>query len=164
MSRYPSAYGHTPTYKSVGNSYPSALSSTLGSSVMDSSSSMRDMEREMGAMKREMDRDFGAMSHRTTSGLGSDPLLKYSSSSPLGLSSSGSRSENSSTYQSKSYSSSSSQVDGGVPHHSSHSDSVYRSTRTGPSNIPHTSYSHSSSSFDSDRPYRNNASSFSYNI
>merc|ERR1712107_34345 len=111
------------------------------------------MEREMGAMKREMDRDFGAMSHRTTSGLGSDPLLKYSSSSPLGLSSSGSRSENSSTYQSKSYSSSSSQVDGGVPHHSSHSDSVYRSTRTGPSNIPHTSYSHSSSSFDSDRPY-----------
>ena len=64
MSRYPSAYGHTPTYKSVGNSYPFALSSTLGSSVMDSSSSMRDMEREMGAMKREMDRDFGAMSVR----------------------------------------------------------------------------------------------------
>ena len=66
MSRYPSAYGHTPTYKSVGSSYPSALSSssTLGSSVMDSSSSMRDMEREMGAMKREMDRDFGAMSVR----------------------------------------------------------------------------------------------------
>merc|ERR1712107_350869 len=121
------------------------------------------MEREMGAMKREMDRDFGAMSHRTTSGLVSDPLLKYSSSSPLGLSSSGSRSENSSTYQSKSYSSSSSQVDGGVPHHSSHSDSVYRSTRTGPSNIPHTSYSHSSSSFDSDNRW-NNASSFSYNI
>merc|ERR1712213_214124 len=113
-------------------------------------------------MKREMDRDFGAMSR--TNGLGSDPLMKYSS--PLGLSSSGSggRSESSASYQSKSYSSSSSQVDGGVPHHSSHSDSVYRSTRTGPSNIPHTSYSHSSSSFDSDRPYRNNVSSFSYNI
>jgi len=65
MSRYPSAYGHTPSYKSVGSGYPSALSS--GSSVLDSSSSssssrMRnmemDMDREMGAMRREMDRDF----------------------------------------------------------------------------------------------------------
>ena len=56
MSRYPSAYGHTPSYKSVGglSSYPSALSS--------SSSLTRDMDREMGAMKREMDRDFGVVS------------------------------------------------------------------------------------------------------
>ena len=58
MSRYPSAYGHTPSYKSasLGSSYPSAL----GSSVMDSGSGLsRDMDREMAAMKREMDRDFG---------------------------------------------------------------------------------------------------------
>merc|ERR1711872_589720 len=92
------------------------------------------MDREMGAMRREMDRDFTT---GTRSSLATDPLMKYSSSSS---------------------------VDGGLPHYSSSSDSVYKSTRTGPSNVPHTSYSHSSSSFDSDRPYRNNVSSFSYNI
>ena len=61
MSRYPSAYGHTPTYKSVGglSSYPSALSSSS-----TTSSSVREMDREMGAMKREMDRDFGVMTVR----------------------------------------------------------------------------------------------------
>ena len=36
--------------------------------------------------------------------------------------------------------------------------------RMGPGNIPHPSYSHNTASFDSDRPYRNNVSSFSYNI
>ena len=61
MSRYPSAYGHTPSYKSAslssGSSYPSALGS---GSVLDSGASLsRDMDREMAAMKREMDRDFG---------------------------------------------------------------------------------------------------------
>merc|ERR1712130_879511 len=103
----------------------------------------------MGAMRREMDRDFTT---GTRSSLATDPLMKYSSSSmisPLGGAANKSESS-SSSYQSKSYSSS--------------SDSVSRSTRTGPSNIPHTSYSHTSSSFDSDRPYRNNVSSFSYNI
>merc|ERR1712241_443253 len=65
MSRYPSAYGHTPSYKSVGgltgSSYPTALGSSLGSSTSSSltSSLTRDMDREMGAMRREMDRDFG---------------------------------------------------------------------------------------------------------
>merc|ERR1711988_113267 len=153
MSRYPSAYGHTPTYKSVGglSSYPSALSSSS-----TSSSSLREMDREMGAMKRGMDRDFGVMTTGTS--LGHAPLSKYSS----GLA--GRTGETSTSYQSKSYSSTSSSVGGGVPHHSSTSDSVSRSTRTGPGNIPHTSYSHTSSSFDSDRPYRNNVSSFSYNI
>merc|ERR1711976_403295 len=116
----------------------------------------------MGAMRREMDRDFTT---GTRSSLATDPLMKYSSSSmvsPLGGASN--KSESSSSYQSKSYSASSSSVDGGLHHYSSSSDSVYKSTRTGPSNVPHTSYSHSSSSFDSDRPYRNNVSSFSYNI
>ena len=144
MSRYPSAYGHTPSYKSVGSGYPSALSS---SSVLDTSSSMRDMEREMGAMKREMDRDFGMMSSSARTGLSGASSL----SSPLTQSSS----SNSSSYQSsKSYSSTSSSNEGGRPHYSSQSDSVYKSTRTGPGNIPHTSYSHNSSSYDSDRPYR----------
>merc|ERR1712198_791542 len=140
MSRYPSAYGHTPSYKSVGSGYPSALSS--GSSVLDSSSSssssrMRnmemDMDREIGAMRREMDRDFTA---GTRSSLATDPLMKYSSSSmvsPLGGASN--KSESSSSYQSKSYSASSSSVDGGLPHYSSSSDSVYKSTRTGEAGV-----------------------------
>lgn len=56
MSRYPSAYGYTPSYKTVGSSsYPSALDTGLPSS----SGLSRDLDREMGAMKREMDREFG---------------------------------------------------------------------------------------------------------
>ena len=58
MSRYPSAYGYTPSYKTVGgssSSYPSALDTGLPSSTGLS----RDLDREMGAMKREMDREFG---------------------------------------------------------------------------------------------------------
>ena len=88
------------------------------------------------------------------------------SHSPLGSVSRTGGTERSSSYQSQSqsYSSSSSNTGGGVPHHTSQSDSVYRSTRTGPGNIPHTSYSHTSASTDSERPYRNNVSSFSYNI
>merc|ERR1712055_849779 len=46
----------------------------------------------------------------------------------------------------------------------SYHDSTQRTTRTGDSGIPHTSYSHNSSSFDSDRPYGNRVSNFSYNI
>merc|ERR1719411_1363320 len=154
MSRYPSAYGHTPSYKSVGgqggSSYPSALGSSLGSSSLT-----RDMDREMGAMRREMDKDLGGV-------LSTGSSLSYS---PLGSSSRSGGETSCSSYQSKSYSStSSSSLGGGVPHHSSQSDSVYRSTRTGPGNIPHTSYSHTSASTDSERPYRNNVSSFSYNI
>merc|ERR1712183_38688 len=124
MSRYPSAYGHTPSYKSVGglgssssSSYPSALGSSLGSSTA-SSSLTRDMDREMGAMRREMDKDLGGV-------LSTGSSLSYS---PLG-STSRSGGETSSSYQSKSYSSTSSSLGGGVPHHSSQSDSVYRSTR-----------------------------------
>merc|ERR1712176_223664 len=158
MSRYPSAHGHTPSYKSLGSGAGSSYPSALGSSVLDSGSSLgRDMDREMAAMKREMDRDFGTT---RSSGLGSSSMvdpLKYSSTS-LGLSLPLSRREENSS------SSSSSAVDGGRPHHSSHTDSVSRTTRTGAAGIPHTSYSHNTSSFDSDRPYRNNVSSFSYNI
>ena len=62
--------------------------------------------------------------------------MKYSSSSmvsPLGGASN--KSESSSSYQSKSYSASSSSVDGGLPHYSSSSDSVYKSTRTGEARV-----------------------------
>ena len=70
-----------------------------------------------------------------SSGLGSASLtdpLKYSSTAGLGLSSPLSKREensSSSSVQTKSYSSSSSAVDGGRPHHSSHTDSVSRTTR-----------------------------------
>ena len=59
-----------------------------------------------------------------------DPL-KYSSTSLSSLSSPLARREegSSSSYQTKSYSSSSTTGDGGRPHHSSHSDSVSRTTR-----------------------------------
>merc|ERR1712126_700037 len=69
-------------------------------------------------------------------------------------------SSSSSTYKAENYSS----VNGGVPKRESHHDSTYRSTRVGDSGIPHTSYSHSSSSYNSDRPGGSYAISHSYNI
>ena len=61
MSRYPSAHGHTPSYKSVGGLTGSSYPSALGSSGVSLTS---DLDREMGAMRRELDRGLG-------SGLGS---------------------------------------------------------------------------------------------
>merc|ERR1739838_502515 len=43
-------------------------------------------------------------------------------------------------------------------------DSTYRSTATGASGIPHTSYAHTSSGYSSENPYKNKVSSYSYNI
>merc|ERR1712008_292202 len=105
-----------------------------------------------------IDREVSSLS----SSLSTDPLLKYNS--PLATTGSGRAAE--SSYQAKSYSSSTTQSsgDGGRPHMSSHSDSTHKSTRSGSSGIPHTSYSHNTSSFDTDRPYKNNVSSYSYNI
>merc|ERR1712142_583504 len=147
MSRYPSAYGHTPGYRSMTAStpnYPSALDRGM------------DLSSGLGG------RTSSSLMDSSLSSLASDPLMRHSTA----LSPSGSSRSAESSYQSKSYSSSTvqSSSDGGRPHHSSLSDSTYKSTRTGASGIPHTSYSHTSSSFDSDRPYRNNVSSFSYNI
>ena len=39
-----------------------------------------------------------------------------------------------------------------------------RSTATGPSGIPHSSYAHSSQNYNSDNPYGNRTSNYSYNI
>merc|ERR1712119_11382 len=92
--------------------------------------------------------------------------LKFSSLSSRGrspLTTSG-HSGSSSTYKAEKYSSSVSSSNGGLPHRESHHDSTYRSSRVGDSGIPHTSYGHSSSSYDSDRPYKNAVSNFSYNI
>merc|ERR1711937_153391 len=155
MSRYPSAHGHTPSYRSLSGmsstspTYPSALGardSDFGTGLGRSGLS------GLSGLSSDIDREFSSL----TSSLKSDPLLKYGSG-PSGSSTS---------YQASSYSSkqTSSSTDGGVPHVKTSHDSTYKSTRTGDSGIPHSSYSHSSSSFDSDRPYGNRHSNFSYNI
>merc|ERR1712004_650236 len=88
--------------------------------------------------------------------------LSTSMRSPLNTTT---HSGSSSSYKTEKYSSSSvSSANGSLPHRESHHDSTYRSTRVGDSGIPHTSYAHTTSSFDSDRPYKNAVSNFSYNI
>merc|ERR1712012_1294564 len=184
MSRYPSAYGHTPTYRSVASTvYPSALGrdpldvpaslSGLGARSTLDREFDRSFERDFSS-RREFEKDFSRLDSdlNFSSGLGARSTLsdlehdlKFSSlasraRSPLSASHSGS----SSTYKAEKYSSSTSSTNGGLPHRESHHDSTYRSTRVGDSGIPHTSYGHSSSSYDSDRPYKNAVSNFSYNI
>merc|ERR1712213_271175 len=184
MSRYPSAYGHTPTYRSVASTvYPSALGrdpldvpaslSGLGARSTLDREFDRSFERDFSS-RREFEKDFSRLDSglNFSSGLGARSALsdlehdlKFSSlasraRSPLSTSHSGS----SSTYKAEKYSSSTSSTNGGLPHRESHHDSTYRSTRVGDSGIPHTSYGHSSSSYDSDRPYKNAVSNFSYNI
>merc|ERR1712080_10959 len=133
-SNYPSAHGHTPSYRSAASAvYPSALGtdagfSGLGSSSIRSTAGLSDTERDMA-------RHLSSTSSLSTS---RSPLAGSSGSS--------------STYKTEKYSSNVSSVNGGLPHRESHHDSTYRSTRVGDSGIPHTSYAHSSSSYDSDRP------------
>merc|ERR1712156_874846 len=135
MSRfsYPSAHGHTPSYRSAASTvYPSALGSDTGSfsSSLSSRSTLSDLDRDMA--------------RHVTSSIRS-PLNTTTNSG-----------SSSSSYKTEKYSSSSvSSANGGLPHRESHHDSTYRSTRVGDSGIPHTSYAHTSSSFDSDRPYKN---------
>ena len=150
-------------------------------------SSRREFEKDFS--RREFEKDFSRLDSdlNFSSGLGARSALsdlehdlKFSSlasraRTPLSTSHSGS----SSTYKAEKYSSSTSSTNGGLPHRflvlafphpyclssrESHHDSTYRSTRVGDSGIPHTSYGHSSSSYDSDRPYKNAVSNFSYNI
>jgi len=158
MSRYPSAYGHTPSYRSVGGlpsstpSYPSALNRDLPSA----STLSRDLDREFASVGSTLDRHgLGGLGSSLSTSLSHDPL-------------SGRTSGTSSSVKSTSYSSktSSSTADGrgGIPHRETNYDSTYKSVNTGDSGIPHTSYAHNSSSFSTDNPYKNNVSSFSYNI
>merc|ERR1712156_659706 len=141
-SSYPSAHGHTPSYRSAASTvYPSALGSDTGSfsSGLSSRSALSDLDRDI---TRHVNSSMRSPINTTT----------HSGSS-------------SSSYKTEKYSSSSvSSANGGLPHRESHHDSTYRSTRVGDSGIPHTSYAHTSSSFDSDRPYKNAVSNFSYNI
>merc|ERR1712004_343312 len=131
-SSYPSAHGHTPSYRSAASTvYPSALGSDTGSfsSGLSSRSTLSDLDRDMA---RHVNSSIRSPINTTT------------------------HSGSSSSYKTEKYSSSSvSSTNGGLPHRESHHDSTYRSTRVGDSGIPHTSYAHTSSSFDSDRPYKN---------
>merc|ERR1712029_1109048 len=140
-SSYPSAHGHTPSYRSAASTvYPSALGSDTGSfsSGLSSRSSLSDLDRDLA---RHVNSSMRSPLNSTT------------------------HSGSSSSYKTEKYSSSSvSSANGGLPHRESHHDSTYRSTRVGDSGIPHTSYAHTTSSFDSDRPYKNAVSNFSYNI
>merc|ERR1712038_400445 len=140
-SSYPSAHGHTPSYRSAASTvYPSALGSDTGSfsSGLSSRSTLSDLDRDMARH------------------------VNSSMRSPLNTTT---HSGSSSSYKTEKYSSSSvSSANGGLPHRESHHDSTYKSTRVGDSGIPHTSYAHTTSSFDSDRPYKNAVSNFSYNI
>jgi len=148
-SRYPSAYGHTPSYRSysgtstglVGSGYPSALGA--------GSSSTADR------LLRDMDFDSSLSSRRAFD----SSIADYGTGLPSTTgSSSASKKVASSSY---SYSSTS---DGGRPVVESSSDYTMRSSHTGPSGIPHTSYATSSNSYSSDNPYKNRSHNFSYNI
>merc|ERR1712168_234126 len=90
----------------------------------------------------------------------SDPLVKYDLFDPYAKTTSHS-SMKSSSYRSEEVMSS---ANGGVPHRTAYTESSSRTTNIGNSGIPHSSYSHSTSSYDSDRPYGNRVSSYSYHI
>merc|ERR1711973_434797 len=122
-SSYPSAHGHTPSYRSAASTvYPSALGSDTGSfsSGLSSRSTLSDLDRDLARH------------------------VNSSMRSPLNTTT---HSGASSSYKTEKYSSSSvSSANGGLPHRESHHDSTYRSTRVGDSGIPHTSYAHTTSS------------------
>jgi len=148
-SRYPSAYGHTPSYRSynagstglVGSGYPSALGTTTSSTA--------------DRLLKDFDNDKFFDSSLSSS----RAFDKYD----VGMPSTTGGSSASKKVASSSYSYSSTS-DGGRPVVESSSDYTMRSTATGASGIPHTSYATSSSSYSSDNPYKNRSHNFSYNI
>ncbi len=162
-SRYPSAYGHTPSYRSYvkgGNSLDMDYPSALGSRGIGSSS--------VGGLGSS---GLGGGVGLSSSGLGrSSALADFDLNMPLssggvGGGMGGSSSSAASRQMQQSYSSySSSATDGGRPVVEYSKDSTYRATNVGNSGIPHTSYAHSSQSYSSEDPYRNRSSNYSYNI
>merc|ERR1712038_728178 len=150
-SRYPSAYGHTPSYRSYNS-----LGSSSTSYDLPSSSYKSDLAREL------------ARDHKTTS-FADDKFFSdvdRTFDTPLMTSSTAGGSGSSSSKKVSSYSSSysSSSGTGSRPVVEYSTDSSYKSSSTGASGIPHSSYAHTSSSYSSDNPYKNRVSSYSYNI
>merc|ERR1719400_311816 len=131
-SRYPSAYGHTPSYRSVSN-LPSTTYESPSSSF--TSGLGRDMARDL---KFDIDRELKSFDTPLTTSSGG---------------SSSSASKQVSSYSASSYSSSA--TDGKRPVVESSYDSTYRSSQTGPSGVPHSSYAHSSANYSSENPYKN---------
>ena len=173
-SRYPSAYGHTPSYRSytsggmssvpIDSAYPSALGGTSSSSFGSSGlGSGLGSGLTTGLPGRSDVFGSTAFSGGRSSALDSFDMgmnMMPSSSSSFGNSGSNSRVASKTTVSS--YSSSS--TDGGRPKVEYSTDNTFRSTQTGNSGIPQTSYAHSSSSYNSEDPYRNRVSNYSYNI
>merc|ERR1712121_358052 len=117
-SRSPSAYGHTPSYRSVNalpsDPYPSALGASAPASSSFTSGLGRDMARDI---KFDIDRELKAF----------DAPLSTGSLGGSGLTGSGSSSaQKGSSYQS------SSATDGKRPVVESSYDSTYRAQQTGP--------------------------------
>lgn len=150
-SRYPSAYGHTPSYRSYNrmDSVGSGLGGSGYPSAMGATSSLTSADKIMADMKS--DKFFSDTGLSSTFG---------SSLTPTGSGSSSSKKVSSSAYSS-SYSSAS---DGGRPKVEYSSDATHRSQATGSSGIPHTSYSHTSAGYSSENPYKNRVNSYSYNV
>merc|ERR1712080_623213 len=98
-SSYPSAHGHTPSYRSAASTvYPSALGTDAGfSSGLGSSSSIRSTA-GLSDMERDMARNLSSTSSLSTT---RSPLAGSSGSS--------------STYKTEKYSSSVSSSNGGLP-------------------------------------------------
>merc|ERR1712107_98041 len=159
-SSYPSAHGHTPSYRSAASTvYPSALGSDKLWPQAEKDSHTTFHFPQTGSFSS------GLSSRSALSDLDRDITRHVNSSIRSPLNTTTHSGSSSSSYKTEKYSSSSvSSTNGGLPHRESHRDSTYRSTRVGDSGIPHTSYAHTSSSFDSDRPYKNAVSNFSYNI
>merc|ERR1711962_35457 len=105
-SSYPSAHGHTPSYRSAASTvYPSALGSDTGSFTS------------------------GLSSRSTLSSLDRDLARHVNSSMRSPLNTTTNSGSSSSSYKTEKYSSSSvSSANGGLPHRESHHDSTYRST------------------------------------
>jgi hypothetical protein len=137
-SRYPSAFGHTPSYRS----YVKGMDSSL---ALPSSS--------VGLGSRVLDAGLDYSQPLSTS---------YGYGAGLAPYGSGSHSSTQSKVSTSSYSSVS--RDGRRPVESYAQDSTYRASATGPSGVPHHSYAHSSSNYSSDQPWKNRSTAYSYNI
>merc|ERR1712024_392940 len=151
-SRYPSAYGHTPSYKSYASVNPDGSihdSITLTSGIgLPSPGSYAGVSAFNRDKPLHMESDFSKS-------------LDFSMPSTLSSGTTSSSSKKVSSYSS-SYSSSS--RDGGRPVTEYATDSTYKSTATGPSGVPRTSYSHSTTGYSSENPYKNRSSHYSFNI
>ncbi len=148
-SRYPSAFGHTPSYRSyVKGGLDTGLASDYGTTGL-------------GLGSTTLSPSLGS------AGVGgSFDLSMPSFSKDLGLSGgSGNYASSTSKVSSQNYSSvSDSRRDGGRPVVEYSSDATFRKQESGPSGIPRTQYATSSQAYSSEDPYKNRNFNYSYNI